>query len=64
VHWLLSIALISCCRFHSPLRWPSKAQKSRFPVRRIVCVGRNDAAHVREMGRHPDRKPPFFFVKP
>lgn len=36
----------------------------RFAVRRIFCVGRNYAAHAREMGRDPDREPPFFFNKP
>ncbi|GAB4120109.1 MAG: fumarylacetoacetate hydrolase family protein [Rhodothalassiaceae bacterium] len=36
----------------------------RFPVHRIYCVGRNYAAHAREMGRDPDREPPFFFMKP
>lgn len=35
-----------------------------FPVRRIFCVGRNYAAHAREMGHDPDREPPFFFMKP
>ena len=35
-----------------------------FPVRRIYCVGRNYAAHAREMGKDPDRDPPFFFTKP
>ena len=39
-------------------------RKPRFPVRRIICVGRNYAAHAREMGRDPDREPPFFFMKP
>jgi fumarylpyruvate hydrolase len=34
------------------------------PVRRIFCVGRNYAAHAREMGHDPDREPPFFFTKP
>ncbi|HYE45195.1 MAG TPA: fumarylacetoacetate hydrolase family protein [Caulobacter sp.] len=34
-----------------------------FPVRRILCVGRNYAAHRREMGGD-DRDPPFFFAKP
>ncbi len=34
----------------------------RFPVRRVYCVGRNYAAHAREMGFDPDREPPFFFV--
>ena len=37
---------------------------ARFPVRRIFCVGRNYAAHAREMGKDPDRDPPFFFTKP
>lgn len=36
----------------------------RFPVRRVFCVGRNYAAHAREMGKDPDREPPFFFTKP
>ncbi|OUM01576.1 fumarylacetoacetate hydrolase family protein [Variovorax sp. JS1663] len=34
-----------------------------FPVRRVYCVGRNYAAHAREMG-FSDREPPFFFCKP
>jgi 2-keto-4-pentenoate hydratase/2-oxohepta-3-ene-1,7-dioic acid hydratase in catechol pathway len=37
---------------------------SYFPVRRIYCIGRNYAAHAREMGSDPDREPPFFFQKP
>lgn len=36
----------------------------RFPVRRIYCVGRNYAAHAREMGHDPNKEPPFFFMKP
>jgi fumarylpyruvate hydrolase len=36
----------------------------RFPVRRIYCIGRNYAAHAREMGSDPTREPPFFFQKP
>ncbi len=35
-----------------------------FPVRRVFCVGRNYAAHAREMGGNPEREPPFFFMKP
>ena len=35
----------------------------RFPVNRIFCVGRNYAAHAREMGQDA-REPPFFFMKP
>lgn len=34
-----------------------------FPVHRIYCVGRNYAAHAREMG-FDEREPPFFFCKP
>src|SRR5262245_29892658 len=41
-----------------------KGRGERFPVRRIYCVGRNYAAHAREMGFDPDREPPFFFTKP
>ena len=33
-----------------------------FPVRRLFCIGRNYAAHAREIGRDPDREPPFFFT--
>jgi fumarylpyruvate hydrolase len=35
-----------------------------FPVHRIYCVGRNYAAHAREMGHDPERTPPVFFMKP
>ncbi len=35
-----------------------------FPLRRVFCVGRNYAAHAREMGSDPSREPPFFFCKP
>jgi fumarylpyruvate hydrolase len=34
-----------------------------FPVHRIYCVGKNYAAHTREMGGDPDRQPPVFFMK-
>jgi len=37
---------------------------SRFPVRRVYCVGRNYEAHAREMGKDPSRDPPFLFQKP
>lgn len=40
------------------------AQDARFPVNRIYCVGRNYAAHAREMGGAPERESPFFFSKP
>ncbi|PLK26753.1 fumarylacetoacetate hydrolase family protein [Novosphingobium sp. TH158] len=34
-----------------------------FPVRRLFCIGRNYAAHAREMGMDPDREAPFYFTK-
>lgn len=37
---------------------------ARFPVRRVFCVGRNYADHVREMGNDPKSEPPVFFTKP
>jgi fumarylpyruvate hydrolase len=43
---------------------PVLNRDERFPVNRIFCVGRNYAAHAREMGKDPDREPPFFFMKP
>ncbi len=43
---------------------PVVGDRRRFPVRRIFCVGRNYAAHTREMGGDPTREPPFFFMKP
>jgi fumarylpyruvate hydrolase len=42
---------------------PVEGTDALFPVRRILCVGRNYAAHRREMGGD-DRDPPFFFAKP
>lgn len=39
-------------------------RSERFPVHRIYCVGRNYAAHAREMGKDPEREAPFFFTKP
>ena len=35
-----------------------------FPVNRVYCIGRNYAAHAREMGGDPTREAPFFFMKP
>lgn len=43
---------------------PVVGTTDQFPVRRVYCVGRNYAAHAREMGFDPDREPPFFFCKP
>jgi fumarylpyruvate hydrolase len=43
---------------------PIVGSDEMFPVRRIYCIGRNYAAHAREMGSDPTREPPFFFQKP
>ena len=45
-----------------------RGEVTRFAVGRIWCVGRNYAAHAREMEPDPERRespdPPFFFSKP
>ena len=46
-----------------PVEGPEGVSNAVFPVRRILCVGRNYAAHAREMGADT-RDPPFFFSKP
>ena len=46
-----------------PVLIPITGSDIVFPVRRVLCVGRNYAAHRREMGGD-DRDPPFFFSKP
>ncbi len=43
---------------------PVSGCEQMFPVHRIYCVGKNYAAHVREMGSDPQRDPPCFFMKP
>jgi fumarylpyruvate hydrolase len=44
---------------------PILGEAALYPVRRILCVGRNYAAHRREMGGgEDDPDPPFFFSKP
>ena len=47
-----------------PVTLPIAGSGEVFPVRRIYCIGRNYAAHSREMGSDPTREPPFFFQKP
>ena len=42
---------------------PVAGQTALFPVRRVYCIGRNYAAHAREMGHDPTREAPFFFQK-
>jgi fumarylpyruvate hydrolase len=41
---------------------PISGSRQSFPVRRVLCVGQNYAAHAREMGHA--RAEPFFFSKP
>lgn len=48
----------------SPIHTLPVAGGGQFPVRRIYCIGRNYAAHTREMGGDPEREAPFFFQKP
>ena len=49
---------------HTTALVPIEGSTQMFPVRRVYCVGRNYAAHAREMGSDPNREPPFFFCKP
>jgi fumarylpyruvate hydrolase len=42
---------------------PVRGERAAFPVHRIFCVGRNYAAHAREMGVEVDREAPFYFTK-
>ena len=41
---------------------PILGRAETFPIRRIYCVGRNYAAHAKEMGADL-REPPCFFIK-
>lgn len=49
---------------HEIVGLPVAGTSALFPVRRVYCVGRNYAAHAREMGFDPNREAPFFFCKP
>ena len=42
---------------------PIKGEDVQFPIHRIFCVGRNYAAHAKEMGSEVDRTAPFYFTK-
>ena len=48
----------------APVALAVAGSDAKIAVRRVYCVGRNYAAHAREMGFDPDREPPFFFCKP
>lgn len=47
---------------HAPVSIPI-ARGGLYAVRRVYCVGRNYAEHIKEMGNDV-RDPPFFFAKP
>lgn len=47
----------------APVAVPIRGREELFPLQRIFCVGRNYAAHAREMGAEPDREAPFYFNK-
>ncbi len=38
--------------------------EEKIPVSKIICVGRNYAAHAKEMGTRPDGEPVLFFKPP
>ena len=46
-----------------PVSLAISGSDKRFPVRRIYCIGRNYAAHVKEMGGDVQRDEPIFFTK-
>jgi fumarylpyruvate hydrolase len=48
----------------APVSVPVSGSAALFPVHRIYCVGKNYAAHIREMGSDPAREAPCFFLKP
>jgi fumarylpyruvate hydrolase len=48
----------------APTVIPVVGTADTFPVRRVYCIGRNDAGHAREMGSDPTCEPPFFFRAP
>ena len=47
-----------------PVAGSISGQAHLFPVHRIYCVGKNYAAHTREMGGDPTKDTPVFFMKP
>jgi len=48
---------------HAPVCLGIKGSDLRFPVRRIYCIGKNYADHVKEMGGDAARSEPIFFTK-
>lgn len=48
---------------HKPVSLPIYGSDQHFPVRRIYCIGKNYADHVKEMGGDAARSEPIFFTK-
>ena len=48
---------------NDPMSLPIAGSDKRFPVRRIYCVGKNYAKHIKEMGGDASRSEPVFFTK-
>ncbi|MEY3661277.1 MAG: fumarylacetoacetate hydrolase family protein [Pseudohongiellaceae bacterium] len=48
----------------TPVTVPIVGSDQHFPVHRIYCVGKNYAAHIKEMGARPGRDAVCFFLKP
>ena len=48
---------------HDPVCLTITGSDARFPVRRIYCIGKNYADHVKEMGGDAARSEPIFFTK-
>lgn len=48
---------------HAPVCLAIVGEETRFPVRRIYCIGKNYADHVKEMGGDVARSEPIFFTK-
>lgn len=42
---------------------PVIGEDQGYPLRRIICVGRNYEAHAKELGNEIDREAPFYFTK-
>ena len=48
---------------HDPVSLAVNGSDLHFPVRRIYCIGKNYADHVKEMGGDAARSEPIFFTK-
>ena len=55
---------ISCLSAASDNHPDRRFGRSGFRCAGFYCIGRNYAAHAKEMGSDPTREPPFFFQKP